>query len=115
MSQTELATHRLFGSILLWITPAVERQHVQYARLILKGGTSAANFNTSNLIKYLNMYHVKGHNETALPKLYETVRHHISCWLKDMQTYTSDIWTSDVCPMSMLSLHTGWTQYRRVP
>ena len=47
-------------------------------------------------------------------KLYETVREYISCGLKDVQaiSFTTDIWTSDVCPMSLLSLHTGWTQYR---
>lgn len=43
----------------------------------------------------------------ALPKLYGTMREHISCRLKVVQadSFTSDIWTSDVCPMSLPSIH----------
>ena len=51
---------------------------------ILRDGTSVANFYTSNLIKRLKTHHTKQHYETALPKLYETVREHISCRLKDL-------------------------------
>lgn len=37
-------------------------------------------------------------SETALPKLYETVREHILCMLKDVHaiSFTTDIWSSDV-------------------
>ena len=49
-------------------------------------------------------------SETALPKLYEAVREHISCMLKDAHaiSFTTDIWSSDVCPMSLLSLTSHW-------
>ncbi|XP_052393278.1 zinc finger BED domain-containing protein 4-like [Carassius gibelio] len=49
-------------------------------------------------------------SETALPKLYETVREHILCMLKDVHaiSFTTDIWSSDVCPMSLLSLTSHW-------
>ncbi|KAI2666682.1 Zinc finger BED domain-containing protein 4 [Labeo rohita] len=48
-------------------------------------------------------------SETALPKLYETVREHISCKLKDVRTisFTTDIWSCDSTPLSCQ--HTGWT------
>ena len=52
------------------------------------------------------MYHVTEHDETALPKLYETVREHISCRLTcQAVSFTTDMWTSDVCPMSAESAH----------
>ncbi|XP_057192592.1 zinc finger BED domain-containing protein 4-like [Triplophysa rosa] len=49
-------------------------------------------------------------SETALPELYETVREHISCQLKDVQTisFTTDIWSSDAAPLSLLSLTAHW-------
>ena len=157
---------------------------------ISRGGTSVANFNTSNLIKHLKTRHAKEHDkykskgkrkdelqqqtletafqrrekfpkdspkatkitdkivefivlddqplsvvenvgfrrlmehlepryslpgrkyisETALPKLYEAVGEHISCMLKDAHaiSFTTDIWSSDVCPMSLLSLTSHW-------
>lgn len=58
-------------------------------------------------------YCLPGHkyiSETELAKLYETVREHISCILKDVQaiSFTTDIWSSDVCPMSLLSLMSHW-------
>ena len=81
--------------------------------VIQRVGTNVANFNTSNLIKLLKMHHGKEHDKTALPKRYETAIEHVSCRLKDVQaiSFTTEILTSDMCPMSLLRLHTGWTQY----
>lgn len=111
MSQVELATWQLFGNIVIWITPPVTQWHFQY--VILRGGAIVANFNTSDLIKHLKIHQAKQHGEIAITKLYETVRKHVSWRLKDLQaiSFTADIWTSDTCPMSLLSPHTGWTQY----
>lgn len=49
-------------------------------------------------------------SETALPKLYETVREHILCKLKDVQTisFTTDVWSCDSTPLSLLSLTAHW-------
>ncbi len=49
-------------------------------------------------------------SETALPKLYETVREHISCKLKDVQSisFTTDIWSCDATQLSLLSLTAHW-------
>lgn len=45
-------------------------------------------------------------SETALPKLYKTVREHISCKLKDVRiiSFTTDIWSCNSTPLSLLSL-----------
>ncbi|XDV31281.1 hypothetical protein PO909_034002 [Leuciscus waleckii] len=45
-------------------------------------------------------------SETALPELYSRVSSHVADQLKDVQSFsfTTDIWSSDVCPMSLLSL-----------
>lgn len=46
-------------------------------------------------------------SDICLPQLYQTVYSHIDTLLKDdvaAISFTSDIWTSSVCPMSMLSL-----------
>ena len=71
------------------------------------------NFNTSNLTKLFKRITWKKQRNCST-HLYETLREHISCRLKDMQavSFTTDMWTSDVCPMSLLSLHNWWTQYQ---
>lgn len=47
---------------------------------------------------------------SALPELYKKVCKHISEELKDVtsMSFTTDIWSSDVCPMSLLSLTAHW-------
>ncbi len=49
-------------------------------------------------------------SETALPELYSRVSSHVADQLKDVQSFsfTTDIWSSDVCPMSLLSLTAHW-------
>ncbi|XP_076838907.1 zinc finger BED domain-containing protein 4-like [Brachyhypopomus gauderio] len=49
-------------------------------------------------------------SETALPELYSKVRKQISGELKcaKVLSFTTDIWTSDVSPMSLLSLTVHW-------
>ncbi|KAL6463619.1 hypothetical protein MHYP_G00280100 [Metynnis hypsauchen] len=49
-------------------------------------------------------------SETALPELYKKACGHISEELKDVSamSFTTDIWSSDVCPMSLLSLTVHW-------
>ncbi|XP_072569011.1 zinc finger BED domain-containing protein 4-like [Paramormyrops kingsleyae] len=48
--------------------------------------------------------------ETALPELYKRVRDHIAKQIKDVtaMSFTTDIWSSDVCPISLLSLTVHW-------
>ena len=48
--------------------------------------------------------------ETALPQLYARVYEHVKESLKDVPvvSFTSDIWSSDVCPMTLLSLTASW-------
>ncbi|KAI2655629.1 Zinc finger BED domain-containing protein 4 [Labeo rohita] len=49
-------------------------------------------------------------SETALPELYKKVCEHISKEIKDVKSmsFTTDIWSSAVCPMSLLSLTVHW-------
>lgn len=49
-------------------------------------------------------------SETAIPKLYKTVRDNLQGLLSDVTAiaFTTDIWSSDVCPMSLLSLTAHW-------
>ncbi len=47
---------------------------------------------------------------TAIPELYNKVRTHVRDLLSDgaAVSFTTDLWTSDVCPMSLLSLTAHW-------
>ncbi|KAI2645091.1 Zinc finger BED domain-containing protein 4 [Labeo rohita] len=49
-------------------------------------------------------------SETALPELYKKVCEHISKEIKDVKSmsFTTNIWSSAVCPMSLLSLTVHW-------
>lgn len=49
-------------------------------------------------------------SETALPELYSRVSSHIADQFKDVQSlsFTTDIWSSKACPMSLLSLTAHW-------
>ncbi|XP_065150533.1 zinc finger BED domain-containing protein 4-like [Paramisgurnus dabryanus] len=49
-------------------------------------------------------------SETALPELYKKVCEHVSKEIKDIQamSFTTDIWSSAVSPMSLLSLTVHW-------
>lgn len=49
-------------------------------------------------------------SETALPELYSIVAKKLADKLKGVRSmsFTTDIWTSDVCPMSLLSLTVHW-------
>lgn len=60
---------------------------------------SVASFSTSNLINYFKTHPEKEHDETALPKRYETVREHVSRSLKDVQatSFTTDN-AINICP-----------------
>ncbi|KAI7814064.1 putative zinc finger BED domain-containing protein 4-like [Triplophysa rosa] len=49
-------------------------------------------------------------SETALPELYSRVSSHVADQLKDVKSlsFTTDIWSSDVYPMTLLSLTAHW-------
>jgi len=49
-------------------------------------------------------------SDTALPELYNKVHDHLRGLLSDVSAigFTTDIWSSDVCPMSLLSLTAHW-------
>lgn len=46
-------------------------------------------------------------SDAALPELYKEVCEHVSKEIKAM-SFTTDIWSSAVCPMSLLSLTVHW-------
>lgn len=48
--------------------------------------------------------------DTVLPKMYDFVKSHISNLLLDVSSisFTTDIWSSSVCPMSLISLTAHW-------
>lgn len=49
-------------------------------------------------------------SKTAWPKLHKAVKEHVLCMLKDVHALgsTTDIWSSDMCPTSLLSLTAHW-------
>ena len=49
-------------------------------------------------------------SDTALPEMYSKVRDHLRGNLREVTalSFTTDIWSSDVCPMSLLSLTAHW-------
>ena len=79
--------------------------------VISRGDTSVTNVNTSNLIKHYKMHRPKEHNETALPKLDETVMEYISCSQKDVQSGALLLTFGAPCVPHAFPLHIGWTQY----
>lgn len=56
-------------------------------------------------------------SETALPELYSKVCKHVSEEIKDVKSmsFTTDIWSSDVSPVSLLSLTVHWLDVNYVP
>lgn len=56
-------------------------------------------------------------SETALPELHGKVRKHILKEIKDVKSlsFTTDIWSSDVSPVSLLSLTAHWLDESFVP
>ncbi|KAM9788033.1 zinc finger BED domain-containing protein 4 [Syngnathus typhle] len=56
-------------------------------------------------------------SETALSEMYEKVCEHLSQQLRDVDvmSFTTDIWSSEVCPMSMLSLTVHWLDRNHTP
>lgn len=56
-------------------------------------------------------------SETALPELYRKVYKHILEGIKDVKaiSFTTDIWSSDVSPLSLLSLTAHWMDESFVP
>lgn len=64
-----------------------------------RGGTSSVDFNTSNLMKLFEAASCSRARRNC-PKLYETLREHITCRLKDVQAvgFTTDIMTYEYLP-----------------
>ena len=48
--------------------------------------------------------------DVMLPKMYDKVKNHVRSLVRDAVeiSFTTDIWTGSVCPMSLLSLTAQW-------
>lgn len=85
---------------------------------VLRGGQNASTFNTTHLAEHLRKRHAKERylipgwkylTDTALPALYQRVSSQLAAQLNNVKamSFTTDIWTSEVSPMSLNQSHSG--------